>query len=333
MAAAKTSSPSVKESLITGTAIQKNRAAEAPPKKPASTPVAQIVPARVAPAVAAPLIPAKVPPAAAALPAGMQGLNRILEAGEFQLLSLETHKTKQPESLIVQKADGTVQIDDLAFNKGKGSKAEFQSLVNQVTQDSVGSDRTALGIDDLFGDFGLDLHQILAEADGKASASSADTSVPAFGSCLTEDGFFQYDNFLNTFRKTETGITKSLMSVSRIFSSFFCAILLPKEENLRMMHFIGLKEKPAHEFKLPVSSQLQIGIDATGKAVVVDWPILQIKEFAEIIPQIELAASISLMLIPMYFLGEKGYLALCVNKRPSVDELKALLGSLGRAKH
>jgi hypothetical protein len=109
--------------------------------------------------------------------------------------------------------------------------------------------------------------------------------------------------------------------------------MIPREGSLRFTNFIGLKETQAREFAFPLAGKLRAAIESTGKAVFVEWPILDIREFADLIPHIEMAASFSPLLLPLYFQGDRGFLAVCVNRRPAAEELRTILAGLGRTKH
>ena|GEM_PF-1819354 len=261
---------------------------------------------------------------------GIMTMAELLEKGKFRYLPLETEGGGRGESPIVQQPDGTVRIRDSAFTRERSGQGDFQNLVDQVTKDHLAAEKNSLGIDDLFGDFGMDLHHFLSETEETGGAG--ESGLPAFGSCLTEDGFFQYDNFLTTFRKSDSGIVKSLMSISRILSSYFCAIMIPRDGRLKITHSIGLKEAETATFGVPLTPALRIPLEAAGKAVFFDWPIRSIHEFSRLLSNVETSVTFSLLLLPLYFRGDKGYLAMGVNKCPSAEELKTRLVGLGRAK-
>ncbi|MDR3200017.1 MAG: hypothetical protein LBT68_01050 [Spirochaetales bacterium] len=187
--------------------------------------------------------------------------------------------------------------------------------------------RSSWGIDDLFSDLGVDLEQIV-EAD-TANLSSRAKQEEAAGNptvLMAPDGFFQYDLFLKNFRTDDSGITKSLMAISRSFpSSFFSALLRVEGRTLCMKYHIGLRDEVSAEFKLPLFGQIAEGLQEAGKAIVVQWAIKRIKEFKDLIPATEVTSEFFPLFVPVVWRKEKSYLLLCVSGLPTTEQL---LGTL-----
>ncbi|MDR1931374.1 MAG: hypothetical protein LBQ57_00990 [Spirochaetales bacterium] len=188
-----------------------------------------------------------------------------------------------------------------------------------------GTTRSNWGIDDLFSDLGVDLQQIVEmDTEDLSARDNRDEGFDAQkpGAIMSPDGFFRYDLFLRGFRADDTGITKSLMAISRSFpSSFFSALLSVEGQMLSMKYQIGLLDRTAKKFKLPLFSQITEGIQDTGKAIVAQWPIKRIMEFKDLIPATDLTSEFFPLFVPVVWRQNKSYLLMCVSELPTADQL------------
>jgi hypothetical protein len=204
---------------------------------------------------------------------------------------------------------------------------EAKKEVPAQTEPPLTTARSKWGIDDLFSDLDIDLQQIVSEeesADTSRRTRTAEGQEPK--TLMTPDGFFQYDRFLKSFRADDTGVTKSLMSISRAFpSSFFSALLCVEGENLAMKYYIGLQDDAARNCRMPLISQMAEGMREPGKAIVVQWPIKKIDEFKELLLEMDLTSEFFPLFIPVVWKKSTSYLFLCVSEVPAAD---GLLGTL-----
>lgn len=201
---------------------------------------------------------------------------------------------------------------------------------NEVEDRSI-EEELSLGIDDLFGDIGFDLHQIVSAGD---ETNVKDSMIPEEPSgkneVLSEDGYILFDSFLLSYRKDETGLAKALVELSRRFSSYFCVVMLIEEGKLVPRYFVGLQEKKVREFTLDFGPYFGKAIRDSGQAVSVEWPSHQVAELSTLIGSFEISASNYPLFLPVLCSGQKGFIFLNVSEKYQAQKLLEILTSLGK---
>ncbi|MDR1625558.1 MAG: hypothetical protein LBT33_03380, partial [Spirochaetia bacterium] len=224
---------------------------------------------------------------------------------------------------------GKISFIDMSFSAVEATETknlEKEASPARKDEEITTTVRSDWGIDDLFGDLGVDLGQIVDEGEEAQVPEEEFRKEEKAKILMAMDGFFQYDRFLEDFRADDRGITKSLMAISRAFpSSFFCALMSIEADELCLKYQIGLLDQKAKDYKLPLVNQISAGIQDTGKAVVVQWPIRRIAEFKDLIPATDQTSGFFPLFIPVVWRTDKSFLLMCVASAPTADSLIATL--------
>ncbi len=273
------------------------------------------------------------------IPSGTLSLASLSEFKRMKFLNLQ-EITLSPE-VITEDENGVAVIKEEAFSRGKAAKEEFRNLVNDVIKTHEGKDQAegasktaGTGIDDLFGDLGLDIHQIVSSHDKIGAEEKPETSSAAAArrEDLFENGFLNIQAIFSRYRKDETGITKSLVDISRKFSSYFCGLLIVNEGRLEGRYSVGLSEKKFKNSEIEFGPYFGNAIRGSGKAVVVDWPIQKIKEIEGLIPGLDVSTKFYPIFIPITFEDDKGFLFLSIREILSSEHIRDILRKIAESR-
>ena len=271
-------------------------------------------------------------------PAGIVPLPNL--AGYGKMLYLDFPDYPAADEMISEDENGVAEIKDVAFKKKRNGKEDFQNLVNEVIRDNVPEEEqdtkvtSDLGIDDLFGDFGLDIHQIVTSHDKVEEASHKDKEKP--GADISENlfinGFLSMEVLFSRYRRDETGITKALVDISRRFSSYFCGLLILEEGVLEGKYSVGLDEKKFKNHSIGYGPYLGDALRGEGKILLIDWPIQKILELQGLIPGLDVSTQFYPLFLPIYYGNQKGLLFLSVREILSAENIKEIINKLAENK-
>ncbi len=245
----------------------------------------------------------------------------------FQLLRLEAGRVDVTAESTVFTADGdVVQIDETVYESAhetpdEGVRELVESIVGEQDEDDTA------GIDDLLAPGGgLDLLPV-GQKDEElimAGESSGAGRAPT----MTSRGL-DYDAILSRYPTNEGGVLKSLVEFTRSWGARAAGVLLPQNNELRLEYSLAVEEGCRRSFVVSNDSDVYRHALRHRSLLLAREPLHRFRSFRGVCSEAAFAYIGEVLLLPIVFRGQEGYLFLGV--RDVSTNLENLLSNAGIA--
>ena len=245
----------------------------------------------------------------------------------FEILSLEPGNTDTEDNSEsdVFTADGeVVQIDERVYESAHDTPDEE---VRELVESIVGpeDEEDAAGIDELLAPGGgLDLLPVGQREEelitGGESTGAGRTPT------ITPRGL-DYDAILSRYPANEGGILKSLIEFTRSWGARAAGVLLPHDGELRLEYSLAVEERCRRDFVVPSNSDVYRHVLSHRSILLAREPLHRFRSFRGLCSEAALAYIGEVILIPIVFRGQEGYLFLGV--RDGATGIRELLANAG----
>ncbi len=238
---------------------------------------------------------------------------REFEAAELSVLL----KYAGLEPVIEAGSDGVYQIAGQVYDEPRAPvDADTAGLVESVVSEEESDEKAAVGgsgIDALFGGDDLDLFGDLSGDESAVHRSVFDTVEPGVieDFPVTERGV-DYDRILGRFRRSESGIYRSLVAVTRAWNAKSGVIFVEEGDSYLPRFSIGLVEDCRAKLEIGKRSELHRQIIKPRRILLIKQPLDEISYFNRECDTSQLGFLRRSMLLPIVFRDSDAYLLIGV---------------------
>ncbi len=230
---------------------------------------------------------------------------------------------------VIRDENGFFQIDSAAYYQAyDAASGEMKRLVESVTR-GVEDEGGGSGIDELVSSrVGLDLFPISDASEDREESSDPSRGDDSYESrvLLTESGI-DYDRFLSGYKRTESGVFKSLVTFTRIAKARAASIFVKKETACVPAYTLGIDDACSEAIRIPVDSFLYRQVLGKQKAILFKHPLQHFADFSGVCSDSLFSYIGRVVICPIRFRGEEAYLFL--SAREGIDSVQAFFDSIG----
>ncbi len=245
----------------------------------------------------------------------------------FEILRLEpgpTDAVAQSGSDVFTADGEVVQIDERVYESSHDTPDEE---VRELVESIVGTEdeEDAAGIDELLAPGGgLDLLPVGQREEELVTGgeSTGARRTPT----ITPRGL-DYDAILSSYSANEGGILKSLVEFTRSWGARAAGVLLPHDGELRLEHSLAVEEGCRRNFVVSSGSDVYRHVLNHRSILLAREPLHRFRSFRGLCSEAAFAYIGEVLLIPIVFRGQEGYLFLGV--RDGATSIRELLANAG----
>ncbi len=245
----------------------------------------------------------------------------------FEILRLEPGNTDveaQSEAEVFTADGEVVQIDERVYESSHDTPDEE---VRELVESIVGTEdeEDAAGIDELLAPGGgLDLLPVGQREEGLVTGgeSAGAGRTPT----ITPRGL-DYDAILSSYSANEGGILKSLVEFTRSWGARAAGVLLPHDDELRLEHSLAIEERCQRNFVVSGDSDVYRHVFSHRSILLAREPLHRFRSFRGVCSEAAFAYIGEVLLLPIVFRGQEGYLFLGV--RDGATNIRELLANAG----
>ncbi len=245
----------------------------------------------------------------------------------FEILRLEPGgaDAEVPSESDVFTADGeVVQIGERVYESSHDTPdEEVRDLVESIV--GTEDEEDAAGIDELLAPGGgLDLLPVGQREE--ELVTGGESTGPGRTPTITPRGL-DYDAILSSYSANEGGILKSLIEFTRSWGARAAGVLLPHDDELRLEHGLAVEERCRRSFVVPRDSDVYRHVFSHRSILLLREPLHRFRSFRGLCTEAAFAYIGEVLLLPIVFRGQEGYLFLGV--RDGATDIRELLANAG----
>ncbi len=258
---------------------------------------------------------------------GMERLHNTESTEEYEAAPMNSLvSVSQARYEIVESQSGVPRIralasDETASEGDNRSADTMESRSSDQDDDEVG---TVAGVDSLFGAAVSGFEDLSPESSVESPRLRSRYAAQRHAKRIifTEDGV-DYDRFLQSYKRTEGGILKSVMEFSRIWNARVAAIFVQTEHGYRLDYAIGIASEKAVGRVLPSSSAIVQRLLRARRVVLVKRPFDNYPELVATFAGERMPFGGRFAFLPIAFRSRPAYFFLGL--RNPVDSLSELM--------
>jgi len=237
----------------------------------------------------------------------------------YQIVTIEELLQLQGGHTVINESGNLVQIDERAYSEAPSAgEAGMKRLVDSVigSENPIQTAETQ-GIDDILSSTsGLDLFPIGEDEESDTPPSPGlsgpyDEDEERF--FITERGI-DYDRFLRGYKKSESGVFKSLIEFTRVGRVRVASIFVDFGERLRPEYTLGAEEQCMDKIEIPKSSPFYSQVLGKRSVLLLRYPLDRYELFHGKCDEEQFNYIGRILFVPIVFRQKDAYLMLGVKE-------------------